>query len=264
MFTPPEEFRQLRSLTFAVPVLVFMGTGFLLWTHGARPAQMVLGMAGVIALGAALMVQPVIWASPWGWRFVMGTALGLHLLFVLPWACMLLPLMAPRPADAWVLSAAVSAVLTALLVLSAWWHGRKAGIEGWDRKKSLRWDGCRVDLRKRHIDKLQDAQGEAAGAKRWLSPALVGGLSVVSYQVLKASLPERGLVLFATLLALAGGLWLCIGPLAKALGQAWRLRQLERLTGGAPFSTARLDWLTRERLRHARGRWWSRAFNTRD
>lgn len=257
MLTPPETFKQLRALTVSAPLLLAFGWGFMLWTHGLRPSELVMGLVGLVCLSAVLLVQPLIWTSPWGTHMVIRTCVGAVVAFVLPWSIMLAPMISLGSAPPWALSAILVALHCTALVVAAVWHARQATLQ--TGAKVLKWPGIDIDLRQRVIRKRWE---ETSLATQIASPALIGGASVILYHALKAWVPEQGMILIAVLLASGIGLWLEVGPLGRALGQAWRLRSLERQDGGRPFASDRLGWLTTERQRSPIGRWWARRTQT--
>jgi hypothetical protein len=86
---------------------------------------------------------------------------------------------------------------------------------------------------------------------------VVAGFSVTLYHLLNTLLPKQGMIILGVVIGFAMGLWLCLWLLGRALGQAWRLRQIEK-RDNVRFVTDRLEWLTKERQRSVIGRWWAR------
>jgi hypothetical protein len=252
VLTPPQTFTQLRALTISALVLVAFGVGFMLWSHGLRPASLVLTLIGMAALAMVALVQPAIWASHWGTRLSIIGSLSVFLFYILPWSIMLAPLVSVGGPPGWMLSGGIAALLVLALTLSAAFHARRAAIKPGAR--SLQWPGCEIDLKRRTILKRWE---DVPIQSQLMSPALIGGCSVVVYHLLKTLLPQQGMILIAVLLCTGISLWLCVGPLGRALGQGWRLRSIEQQDGGTPFTTERLPWLRTERQRSAIGRWWA-------
>lgn len=115
----------------------------------------------------------------------------------------------------------------------------------------LRWPGLDVDLRRRSI-----ASTPHPGTRWWVD-ALLGSLaSVLLFAWMKATLAVPGRVLLAVVLMHGISLYLYAAPLGRQLGQALRLRQLERRSPGVPFSHDKLP----ELLRLRRQSWLNRLF----
>lgn len=232
--------------------MAMFGCGFALWAHGVRPGELVLGVTGLIMAVLFLLAQQAIWVSPWGSRFQQVASLAAFVTMVLPWALMLPPLLKTDVMTPVWRSILIAGALTVILLISAFVHARRAVIDM--QAKSLDWPTCRIDLRKHLIRRAvsQEPTGHWA-----IAPAMMGGLSVVLYQLLRSLLPAQTLVLGASLGVLAGTAWICAMPLARALGQGWQLQQIERLSGSR-FKSDQCQRLNTERMKSALGRWWSR------
>lgn len=232
--------------------MAMFGYGFALWAHGVRPGELVLAVTGLIMAVLFLLAQQAIWVSPWGSRFQQVASLAAFVTMVLPWALMLPPLLKTDVVTPVWRSILIAGALTVILLISAFVHARRAVIDM--QAKSLDWPTCRIDLRKHLIRRAvsQEPTGHWA-----IAPAVVGGLSVVLYQLLRSLLPAQTLVLGASLGVLAGTAWICAMPLARALGQGWQLQQIERQSGSR-FKSDQCQRLNTERMKSALGRWWSR------
>lgn len=232
--------------------MAMFGYGFALWAHGVRPGELVLAVTGLIMAVLFLLAQQAIWVSPWGSRFQQVASLAAFVTMVLPWALMLPPLLKTDVVTPVWRSILIAGALTVILLISAFVHARRAVIDM--QAKSLDWPTCRIDLRKHLIRRAvsQEPTGHWA-----IAPAVVGGLSVVLYQLLRSLLPAQTLVLGASLGVLAGTAWICAMPLARALGQGWQLQQIERQSGSR-FRSDQCQRLNTERMKSALGRWWSR------
>jgi hypothetical protein len=66
-----------------------------------------------------------------------------------------------------------------------------------------------------------------------------------------------GMLLIGVVIAMAMSAWLCLWPLGRTLGQAWRLRALEA-QHGMRVESSHIQWLQKERQRFVVGRWWHR------
>lgn len=232
--------------------MAMFGCGFALWAHGVRPGELVLAVTGLIMAVLFLLAQQAIWVSPWGSRFQQVASLAAFVTMVLPWALMLPPLLKTDVVTPVWRSILIAGALTVILLISAFVHARRAVIDM--QAKSLDWPTCRIDLRKHLIRRAvsQEPTGHWA-----IAPAMVGGLSVVLFQLLRSLLPAQTLVLGASLGVLAGTAWICAMPLARALGQGWQLQQIERQSGSR-FKSDQCQRLNTERMKSALGRWWSR------
>lgn len=232
--------------------MAMFGCGFALWAHGVRPGELVLAVTGLIMAVLLLLAQQAIWVSPWGSRFQQVASLAAFVTMVLPWALMLPPLLKTDVVTPVWRSILIAGALTVILLISAFVHARRAVIDM--QAKSLDWPTCRIDLRKHLIRRAvsQEPTGHWA-----IAPAMVGGLSVVLFQLLRSLLPAQTLVLGASLGVLAGTAWICAMPLARALGQGWQLQQIERQSGSR-FKSDQCQRLNTERMKSALGRWWSR------
>jgi hypothetical protein len=123
-------------------------------------------------------------------------------------------------------------------------HARRAPLPAVSNAPGprLHWPGLEVDLRRRRI-----ASTPPQGARWWVD-ALLGGLaSVLLFAWMKATLAASGQVLLAVVLMHGVSLCLYAGPLGRQLGQALRLRQLEKRLSGAPFCHEKLPELLRLR-----------------
>ncbi len=113
----------------------------------------------------------------------------------------------------------------------------------------LHWPGLEVNLRRRSIVSTPPP------GTRWWVGALLGGLaSVLLFAWMKATLAASGQVLLAVSLMHGVSLYLCAGPLGRQLGQALRLRQLEKRLPGEPFRHDKLPELLRLRRQSWLGR----------
>ncbi|RRS05475.1 hypothetical protein EIP75_04495 [Aquabacterium soli] len=211
-----------------------------------------LAVTGLIMAVLFLLAQQAIWVSPWGSRFQQVASLAAFVTMALPWALMLPPLLKTDVVTPVWRSILIAGALTVILLISAFVHARCAVIDM--QAKSLDWPTCRIDLRKHLIRRAvsQEPTGHWA-----IAPAMVGGLSVVLFQLLRSLLPAQTLVLGASLGVLAGTAWICAMPLARALGQGWQLQQIERQSGSR-FKSDQCQRLNTERMKSALGRWWSR------
>jgi hypothetical protein len=252
MLHPPDDFKKLQGLAWSAPGMAMFGWGFALWAHGVRPGELVLAITGLIMVVLFVLAQQAIWVSHWGSHFQQVASLSVFVTMVLPWALMLPPLLnTDVVAPVW-RSILIAGTLTVIMLISAIVHARRAVIDM--QAKALDWPACRIDLRKHLIRRPVSP----ALAGHWaIAPAMLGGLSVVLYHMLRSLLPTQTLVLGASLGVLAGTAWLCAMPLARALGQGWRLRQIERQSGFR-FRSDQSPRLDAERMKSALGRWWSR------
>lgn len=252
MLHPPDDFSKLRGLAWSAPGMAMFGWGFALWSHGLRPGELVLAITGLIMAVLFLLAQQAIWVSPWGSRFQQVASLSAFITMVLPWALMLPPLVQTNAMAPMWRSVLIAAALTVILLLGALVHARRAVID--PTARALDWQGARIDLRRHLIRRGETAPRDG----RWaIAPALIGGLSVLLYQWLRELLPQQTLVLAASLGVFAGTAWLCAGPLGRALGQGWRLQQIERHSGRR-FENEQYQRLTKERMTSGLGRWWAR------
>jgi hypothetical protein len=226
-----------------------MGFGFGLYSHGVQPESLRWTLLALATMVAAVLAQLAIWISHWGTRHQWVSAIATFGLFVVPWSTMLAPLLAGGGRG---VSLFITLVQALALCLSAVFHAKQTRPD--QQARRLTWSDCDIDLRKqviRHADRPASPTGLV------IAPALIGGLSVSLYQVLKSRLGQDSMLLLGVVVASGMGLWLCIWPLGRALGQAWQLSQLERELGGR-FVSDRLPWLTQERRRSVVGRWWAR------
>ncbi|HEX5371756.1 MAG TPA: hypothetical protein VFW84_03390 [Aquabacterium sp.] len=249
MLAPPDTFAQLRALAWVSPLLAAMGSGFALRAHGVEPSSLLWNSMGGVALLAALLAHLSIWASRWGTRHQWVSVLAAFTLFVLPWSVMLTPRL--QPGTPW-FSIGIIVVEGLALLSSALVHVRLSRVD--PHRQRLKWLDCEIDLRRHRIGQVR-RPGD--GSTSLVAPGVIGGLSVVAYLLIQAWLPQAGLIVLGVAISWALGLWLCLWPLGRALGQAWRLRQIERQTG-QHFVSEHLDRLTRERQASIIGRWWSR------
>lgn len=249
MLAPPDTFAQLRALAWVSPLLAAMGSGFALRAHGMALTPSFWGTIGGVALLAAVLAHLSIWTSRWGTRHQWVSVVGAFALFVLPWSVMLTPRL--QTGTPWFSIGIVVAEVLALLA-SAVIHAHLSPTDA--NSQRLKWLDCEIDLRRHRIGQVS-RPGD--GSKAFMAPGVIGGLSVISYLLIRAWLPQEGLIALGVAISWALGLWLCLWPLGRALGQAWRLHQIERQTG-QPFVSEHLDRLTRERQSSIIGRWWSR------
>ena len=253
MLHPPDDFKKLRVLAWSAPGMAMFGWSFTLWGHGVRPVGLVLVITGLIMAVLFVLAQQAIWVSPWGSRFQQVASVSAFVTMVLPWALMLPPLLKIDVMTPVWRSILIAGALTVILLISALVHARRAVMDL--RAKSLDWPACRIDLRKHLIRRAVSQEP----SRHWtIAPAVLGGLSVVFYQLLRSVLPVPTLAWGASLGVMAGTAWLCAMPLARALGQGWRLQQIERQTGSR-FKSDQCQRLNIERMTSALGRWWSKA-----
>lgn len=249
MLAPPDTFAQLRPLAWAGPALAAFGAGFALWAHGMPPSPWLWGLTGAVALAAAVLAHLAIWASRWGRLHQEVTAIATLLLFVLPWSLML----TPRLQDGSLrLSIGIAGAELMALLASAAVHAHRCTLQA--RANRLIWSDCEIDVRRQVIAQVRRPGDRST---MMVAPSLIGGLSVAAYLFIQTLLPERSMLMVAVAISWALALWLCIGPLGRALGQAWRLRQIERQSGQR-FVSEHLARLTQERQRSPIGRWWAR------
>ena len=259
MLAPPETFQQLRALAWAAPMLAALAVGGAALASGCFGPVVVSVLALACGVGAWLGAMAGIWVSAHGVRHNRVAVALVFVLVALPLAWLLLPALSPdRPGLLMPFMLATALGHAALLSLAACWHARQAPLSGQEAgARRLEWPGCRVDLARMHITKVDRPAG---AAEQWVPPAAIGVAAVAGYHAIKAALPADALAIGGLLVANAMVAWLSLGPLGRALGQSWQLRRLERRLGRR-FVSGRLDWLTRERQRFALGRWMHRAFN---
>lgn len=257
MFQPPETFAQLRALTWAAPLVCGFFVTAAAWGLGLQSIAWGLGLIALVSTGLLALVA--VWTSTYGVRHSLVAATTLFLAFSLPLSLMLVPVVAPVAEHGWwpVALAAGSQVL--LLALASAYQAYKARLE--PRASTVKWPHCHVSLVRRTITKA-DNDAERAERGRWVSPALIGAASVGLYQLLKATLAAEAVVVVALVVANAMSVWLTTGPIARACGQSFQLRKLER-ADGRRFVSGRLPWLNQERQRSPFGRWMQRFISPR-
>lgn len=253
MLLPPPQFQQLKALAWSAPTIAAMGFGFAIHSHwpGIRSEWFWGGMIAA-ALCAGALAQLAIWRSQWGTRHQLVSVGASLLFFVVPWGTMIMPYAVPTLP--FLASAAVVTSHLVLLLASALWHGQRAAPPV--RSGRVDWAGCRIDgvkaLFRRH-------EGDAPAGRHpgFVEPMWIGGLSVVLYQALRTWLPADALILAVAVMAWALCAWLCWGPLGRALGQAWKLRQAER-AWQVTFTCTDIQTFQSQRSRSRWGRMWAR------
>jgi len=254
MLQPPEQFSQLKVLPWTAPLM----TGALIFasvkSHGLASACALMWVTGAAMVVAWLLAMQAVWGSTWGSRHQLVAVVAAFLLLVMPLATMLLPHLSQAGAlpSGW-LSVLVLLMLLGILLLSAWYHARRCPMPKGDEQK-VSWPPCKIDLGKQTLSVLVDPK--ASRVQPW-PLASVGAVSVVLYHWLASISSAQHMVVIGEVIALAMGLWLCLLPLGRTLGQAWRLRALEA-QHGVRVRSSRIQWLEQERQRFAVGRWWHR------
>lgn len=247
MFQPPETFAQLRSLMWAAPLTCTFFVTAAAWGLGMGPMAWGLGLAAAAVSG--LLAMGAVWASSYGVRHSLLTALSLFLTLSLPLSVVLVPAVAPITVHGWGPVALAAGAQGLLWVVASVYHSRRAQVTPGATR--VTWPDCQVNLARRTIAKVE---AEAPVSGRWISPSLVGAASVALYHVLKANFSADVVVVLGLVMANAMAVWLTTGPVARACGQAFQLGRIER-TDGRPFVSARLPWLEQERARSPIGRW---------
>lgn len=257
MLQPPEQFSQLKALQWTAPLI----TGALVFAsvklHGLVSGDALLWVTGSVMVLTWVLSMLAVWGSAWSGRHQFVSVGGAFVLVVAPMVTLFLPQLSLGGALSGMrLSGLVLLVFLVVLLLSGWHHARRCAMPSGDAKK-VSWPPCQIDLTKHTFSVVVDPQTSRFPA--WPA-ASVGAASVVLYHWLASMTSENEMVVIAAVIALAMGLCLCLLPLGRALGQAWRLRQLEAQRG-VRLVSARLPWLTKERQQFAFGRWWARTFD---
>lgn len=253
MLQPPETFQQLRALPWSATILIGALWAGLAWALGWRAgaAPLIIGLGAALFSGLAALAA--VWASTFGVRHNRVTALWLFIGLCLPLACLLVPAVAPIASHGWLPVGVAGLVQMLALAIGYQIHRTQAQISS-DASR-LDWPGrTRIDLRHQTIAKVDDEPAAGATQRPWLAPSVIGGLSVVAFQLLQRSLAADSVALLGLVVANALAAWLALGPVARALAQASRLAQLE-MDAPRRFTTARLAWLSRERQKTGFGRW---------
>jgi hypothetical protein len=175
---------------------------------------------------------------------------AVFLLVVAPLTTLLLPALASIgtwPAGG--PSAYALLAMLALLMLSAMFHARRCPMPNQQAHK-VSWPPCQIDLAKQTLAITPPSSREPA-----MELVIVGATSVAVYHWLASQTYVQHKLVIGIVVALAMGMWLCMCPLGRTLGQAWRLRTLEAQRG-VRVRTSRIQWLQQERQRHWVGRRW--------
>ncbi len=236
MLYPPQNFRQLKALSWAAPAIGVLGVGLACKTHGATPTNALIAALGAAAVAWALAMVAV-WRSGFGTRHQFVTIGAGLTLFVWPWGVMTIPLAVPHPHALAVSMIAICAQLL-LLVIAVAWHGRR--LSDLSGQKFIQWPGTRIDVA-RSLIHASDANVHAPTP--WATPGAIGVLAVLAFQGLRSLLGGDALVLGAATLGWGMGAWLICGPLARACAQAWKQRQIEKREGIRFRSERVTEWL---------------------
>lgn len=226
-------------------------------SHGLASACALMWVTGAAMVVAWLLAMLAVWGSTWGSRHQLVAVGAAFLLLVMPLATMLLPQLSQAGAlsGGW-LSVLVLLMLLGILLLSAWYHARRCPMPQGDEPK-VSWPPCKIDLAKQTLSVSVDPQ--ASRVQPWPLVS-VGAASVVMYHWLASISSAQQMVVIGEVIALAMGVWLCLLPLGRTLGQAWRLCALEAQRG-VRVRSSRFQWLEQERQRFVVGRWWRRFLN---
>ncbi len=254
MLQPPEQFSQLKALQWAAPLM----TGALVFTsiksNGLATGDALMWFTGVAMVVAWVLSMQAVWGSAWGSRHQLVAVVTAWLLVVMPLATMLLPALSLSGALSGAMFSVVVVVLLLItLLLSAWYHAQRCPMPMGDEKK-VSWPPCKIDMGKQTLSISLDPQ---ASRIQPIPLASVGVSSVVVYHWLAGMASAQQMVVIGVVITLAMSAWLCLVPLGRTLGQAWRLRALENQRG-VRVRSSRIQWLEQERQRFAMGRWWRR------
>lgn len=257
MFQPPETFSQLRALTWAAPLVCGFFVTAAAWGLGLKSVTWGLGLLAAVSTGLLALIA--VWVSTYGVRHSLVAATTVFLAFSLPLSLVLVPAVAPVAEHGWWPVALAAGGQVLLLALSSAYQAHKARLQ--PGASAVTWPDCQVNLVRRTITKA-DTDAERTGPERWVSPALIGAASVGLYQLLQAMLAAEAVVVVALVVANAMSVWVTTGPIARACGQSFQLRKLER-ADGRRFVSGRLPWLNQERQRSSLGRWMQRFISPR-
>lgn len=210
-------------LPLSAAFLISFGVTMSAFAHwpGAEPSRLAWA-AGVSALLGAAMGTGAAWFSHWGSRFQILTPWCITALILVPWCLALAPYV--WGGVSWWFSGSVALALLLALPLSALWHARRC--TPLQPKRRTVWPGTSLRLRDATVH-----PPEATLDTSFISPRHAVLLCIPAFAALKAFMPPSGVAIFAFLLGLVGSLVLVCWPLGRALGQGWRLRQIEREMG---------------------------------
>ena len=216
----PTQRRLLPVNTALLTSVGVLATAHAHWPHASAGTW--LWPSGVAALTSALLASWMILRSPWGSRFQILAPWGVTLLILVPWSLALAPHVWGHVS--WWFSGSVALALLLALPLSALWHARRCTPVQPNRRTL--WPGSSLRLRDATVHPPEPTQGTAL-----IPPQHAALISIPAFAVLRAFLPSSTVVLLAFLLAFLGSLALVCGPLGRARGEGWRLRQIERQMG---------------------------------
>lgn len=251
MRQPPENFSQLRAAQWAAPLIAGFGAFMAAWMHGLTSAKLLAALTGVCMLASWILAMVAVWGSTWGSRHQLTTVAAEFVFFVVPWCTMLVPRLAIPSAGSSFFSVTVTCTMLVCLLLSAWYHARSCPMPATHEFKAS-WPPNLIDLKQQTL--RVSAGTSAKQFPRW-PLAGIAGASVAIYRWLESHTSQHHLIVLGVVAALALGLWLCLIPMGRTLGQAVQLHRLERLRG-VKVTSERLPWLMKERQRYFVGRWW--------
>lgn len=254
MLQPPEQFSQLKVAQWSAPLLTGALVAMSLKSHGLASGNALMSVTGAAMVVSWVLAMQAVWGSTWGSRHQLVTVAALFLLMVMPFSTMLLPFV-PLAVDlphGW-LSASVLLVLLGMLLLSAWYHARRCTMPNANEHK-VNWPPCKINLTRQTLS-LSVAPPSSHGLPIALTS--VSAASVSLYHWLASQTSEKHMLLIGVAIGLVMSAWLCLWPLGRTLGQAWRLRALEAQRG-VRVQSSRIQWLQKERQRFVVGRWWQR------
>jgi hypothetical protein len=251
MLQPPEQFSQLKVSLWTAPLMSGALIFASLKSHGLASGDALLWVTGATMLATWMLAMQAVWGSIWGSCYQLVTVAAAWLLLVMPLATMLLPVLSlPGDLSGAGLSLVVVVLLLSILLLSAWYHAQRCPMPKGDEQK-VNWPPCKIDLGKQTLSISLDPQ---ASRVQPIPLASVGVSSVVCYHWLSSIASAQQMVVIGVVITLAMSSWLCLMPLGRTLGQAWRLHALETQRG-VRVRTSRIEWLAQERQRFAVGRW---------
>jgi len=254
MLQPPEQFSQLKAAQWSAPLLTGALVVMSLKSHGLASDNALMWVTGTAMVVSWVLAMQAVWGSTWGSRHQLVTVAALFLLVVMPLSTMMLPLLPQAMAlpNGW-LSVPVLLVLLGMLLLSAWYHARRCPMPNTNEQK-VNWPPCQINMAKQT---LSISVAPPTSHVQPIALTSVGAASVAIYHWLASQTSAQHMLLIGVVIALTMSAWLCLWPLGRTLGQAWRLRALEAQRG-VRVHTSRIQWLQQERQRFVVGRWWQR------